>query len=103
MLTSIWATVVAGLTAASLAVALWFTVQYLGTVKSERDQAQEAVKTAQAAAKKVAAVSVFRERQRDATGASAASAGASLAAAVASAPDWANTPVPKEVQDALAP
>lgn len=103
MLTSIWATVVAGLVAAGLAVSLWFTVQRLGAIKVERDAAVQAVETAQRAAKKVAAVSVLRERKRATTGAAAASAGASLAAAVASAPDWANTPVPQEVQDALAP
>lgn len=98
-----WIASVTVAVALAMGAALWFSVQRLGAVKAERDQAQEQLRSAQAAAKKVAAVSVLREKTRAATGARAASAGASLAAAVASAPDWANTPVPKEVQDALAP
>lgn len=67
----------------------------IAVLRTELQQAQEATK-------KLQATSVFRERKRAATARSDASADARAAAAVASVPEWANTPVPKEIADALA-
>lgn len=65
--------------------------------------AEKARDEAQAALKRQKTTVVYREKLRVVHEAAKAQETASLAAAVASAPDWANTPVPKEVQDALAP
>lgn len=72
-------------------------------LRTKLAQAQEQLKAAQATTKRLQATSVFRERKRAATAASAASAGHSVEQALAAQPDWANQPVPQEVQDALAP
>lgn len=65
-------------------------------------EAREAVKTAQAALKKIQAVSALRSNLRVATARESASRAASLEAAAASSPEWRDAPVPQEVQDALA-
>ena len=70
--------------------------------RTELAQAQEAVKTAQAALKRLQATSALRGNLRAATARETASRAAALEAAAASAPEWRDTPVPQEVQDALA-
>ena len=64
--------------------------------------AEEAARTAQDALRRQQATVVYRDRIRVVHDRAAASQQAALAAAVASAPEWANQPVPQEVQDALA-
>lgn len=96
MLRSAWLTILAWLIAGLLGVALWHTAGQMAVVRAD-------LKTAQGAAKKTARASVYREKLRATTGALAASAGISVTTAAASAPEWRDTPVPQEVQDALAP
>jgi hypothetical protein len=71
-------------------------------LKLQLAQAEEGLKRAQAARKRDQAVLVALQKENAATARKTASARGSLrAAAAASAPAWANTPVPKEIQDAL--
>jgi hypothetical protein len=65
-------------------------------------EARKEAQTAQADLKRLQATSALRERKRVATTAAAASATVSLNTALVAAPEWADTPVPKEIQDALA-
>ena len=85
------------LTLAALVLGGW----YIGHLRAELHSAQEATRTAQAALKKTQATLAYREKLRAATARESASAQASLRAAAASNPTWANTQVPQEVQDAL--
>jgi hypothetical protein len=72
-------------------------------IRGELTTAQEAAKTAQAALKRVERATALREVKRAATDSAAASAAARLETALAAERPWAEQPVPKEVQDALAP
>lgn len=78
-----------------LGIGLYETTKRLGAVQVQLEAAQKAGKRNQA-------TSVFRERKRAATAASAASAGHVLDKAVEANRPWADQPVPQEVQDALA-
>lgn len=82
-------------------LALAAGVAYTLHIRAELVQARQEAKTAQEALKRTQATLAYREKLRAATARQEASARASLAAAAASNPAWANTPVPKEVQDAL--
>lgn len=64
--------------------------------------AQEAARTAQAGLHKLQATSVSREKKRAATARSEALAEQRLDAAIKEVPEWADQPVPQEIQDALA-
>ena len=74
---------------------------YIGHLRAELHSAQEATRTAQEALKKAQATLVYRERLRASTARQTASAQASLQGATASAPAWASTSTPTEVQHAL--
>ena len=74
---------------------------YIGHLHNQTRQARAEARTAQEALKRTQATLAHREKLRAATGRATASARASLQAAEAAHPDWASTPVPKEVQDAL--
>lgn len=64
--------------------------------------AQEAARTAQAGLQRLQATSVSREKKRAATARSEALAEQRLEAAIKEVPEWADQPVPQEIQDALA-
>lgn len=85
------------LTLAALVAGGW----YIGHLRERAHTAEEAARTAQAALKRTQATLAYREKLRATTARETASARASLAAAAASNPTWADAPVPKEVQDAL--
>lgn len=72
-------------------------------LRGELKTAREATKTAQVAEKRVRTVVVYRERVRITRAAETASVAASAAVALDQNRAWADEPVPKEVQDALAP
>jgi ABC-type transporter MlaC component len=73
----------------------------LSILKTENTQMSEALKRAQAARKRDEDVLARAAEKNAATARKKALAGASVASAVAANPDWASTPVPKEIQDAL--
>lgn len=64
--------------------------------------AREEARTAQEGLEKLQATSARRERQRAATARQEAAARHRLDAALAKSPEWADQPVPQEIQDALA-
>jgi len=72
-------------------------------LRGQLKTAQEAAKSARQSEQKVRTVIVYREKLRAATAAETTEKAASAAATLEKYQDWANTPVPKEVQDALAP
>jgi hypothetical protein len=62
---------------------------------------EEALEASSRARKRAEAALVLAARRNAATARERASTGASLAAAAASAPDWADQPVPEEVRRAI--
>lgn len=74
---------------------------YIGHLRSELHTSQESTRKAQEALEQFQATLAYRERLRTATARKHASAAASVASAVQANKAWADTPVPKEVQDAL--
>jgi Flp pilus assembly protein TadB len=71
-------------------------------LRAEIEVLQTQKKTAQDALKKAEATSAYLRRKNAATARAAASATRSLERSLAAQPVWADQPVPKEVQDALA-
>ena len=74
---------------------------YTQHLRASLDEAQEAARTAQEALKRTQATLAYRDRLRAQERASRAASEAAVQAALASAPDWAGTETPKEVQDAV--
>lgn len=71
------------------------------TVALELRQTAEALERARSAERRANKALVSLRRKNAATAQETASAAHSLSAATAANPDWAATPVPKEVQDAF--
>lgn len=82
---------------------LLYQLKLTGAQAAQIDTLQERLDGAEKRAKAVAKASVARERLRASTAAQAASQAASTQAALTANREWADQPVPKEVQDALAP
>lgn len=82
---------------------LWHQLKRTGAQAAHIEALQERLDGAEKRAKAAAKASVARERLRASTAAQAASQAASAEAAIATNREWADQPVPKEVQDALAP
>jgi hypothetical protein len=90
------------LAAVALLIAIFGTLGWdYARQREKMAVAQEQVKTAQVALKRLQATTALRERSRATTARAAASATASLNTALAAEPAWAEQPVPKEVQDAI--
>lgn len=96
-------TAVAVIVGALALAGCWHLSQQLGAARAEVAEAQKTLQIVQDQRKKDRATSVFREKLRAAEAAQAASQAIAVDRALVAQPEWAETPVPQEVQDALAP
>jgi hypothetical protein len=74
----------------------------IAELKAERKELRAQLEAAASARRAEAEVSKARSERRQKRVAESAASEAKDAAAIAKHPDWANTPVPKEVRDAVA-
>lgn len=101
-MTTLYAWLAAALLVGSLALGLVWSIRANAEIRAERDQAQEALQTAQDALKRSRALSARLSREKAATRLAGASTRLRVEGALEEQRAWADTPVPKEVQDALA-
>lgn len=100
-MTTLYCWLAAALLVGALSLGLVYSVRTNGELRAERDQAQEALETAQAALKRSQALSTKLSKEKAATGLAGARTRLSVEKSLEQHREWAQQPVPKEVQDAL--